>query len=302
MIEIKNLNKTYKRDGKIALKNIELEIKEGEFTALLGQNGAGKTTLINILSGNVKKTSGKVFIGGFDLDTNELDTKKIIGIVPQEAGFDTFFPLYEVLKKQSGYFGIKDNEEHIDYLLDTLSLTEKKNSMLRELSGGMKRRVLIAKALVHKPKILILDEPTAGVDIEMRHSIYDFLNELHDSGMTIILTTHYIEEAERLCDRILVINKGEIIADEPKEQLMEKFSKELQVTIYFEKEIKLEDCSFLMDYRPEVHHKNELHLTIKKDEINTAIQMIAQKNMHFADITIEREKLEDIYLSLISNR
>ena len=174
MLSIKDVSMTYQKGKKEALKNVSLNIQEGEFTALLGQNGAGKSTLINILAGNVKKTSGTVNIGGYDIDKKELETKKIIGIVPQDTGYDFVFTVDEALKKQSGYFGIKNNKEYIDELLDALYLTEKRSARIRDLSGGMRRRFLIAKALVHKPKILILDEPTAGVDIEMRHTLYDF--------------------------------------------------------------------------------------------------------------------------------
>lgn len=301
MLSIIDVSKTYQRGNKEALKNINLDIMEGEFTALLGQNGAGKSTLINVLAGNVKKTKGTVKIGGYNIDKNELDTKKIIGIVPQDTGYDFIFTVDEALKKQSGYFGIKNNKEYIDELLEALYLTEKRNARLRDLSGGMRRRFLIAKALVHKPKILILDEPTAGVDIEMRHTLYDFLIKLHQSGTTIILTTHYIEEAEKLCKRIVIIDGGKIIADEPKEELMETFSREIVVEIHFDSELKLADFEFLKEYHPQIEEKTNLKLKVLRKDLSKVFQKLSQKNMAFTDLIVEKPKLEDIYLNIINH-
>ncbi|URN84705.1 ABC transporter ATP-binding protein [Acetobacterium wieringae] len=264
MLSVRDVSMIYQKGKKEALKNINLEIAEGEFTALLGQNGAGKSTLINILAGNVKKTQGSVSIGGYDLDKKELETKKIIGIVPQDTGYDFVFTVDEALKKQSGYFGIKNNKAYIDEVLEALYLTEKRSARIRDLSGGMRRRFLIAKALVHKPKILILDEPTAGVDIEMRHTLYDFLVKLHQSGTTIILTTHYIEEAEKLCKRIVIIDGGKIIADEPKEELMDAFSRESIIEVHFDQALNLADFDFLSDYHPRIEDKTRLQLKASK--------------------------------------
>lgn len=299
MLNISNLAKTYLPEKKEALKNVTLDIEKGEFTALLGQNGAGKTTLINILAGNVLKTEGMVTIGGYNLDTHALETKRIIGIVPQETGYDSTFPVYETLKKQSGYFGIRNNEATIDELLEALYLKEKRNSNIRELSGGMKKRFLIAKALVHRPKILVLDEPTAGVDIEMRHTLYDFLVKLHQAGTTIILTTHYIEEAEKLCDRIVIIDSGKIIADEPKTRLIESFSREVTVEFQFDFELDIADMAFLNTYNPQIEEKTKLQLRVLKKDLPKVLQMISRRNMEFIDLAIEKPKLEDIYLSLI---
>ncbi|MBK5244249.1 MAG: ABC transporter ATP-binding protein [Eubacteriaceae bacterium] len=301
MLSIINVSKTYQRGNKEALKNINLDIREGEFTALLGQNGAGKSTLINVLAGNVKKTEGVVKIGGYNLDKNELETKKIIGIVPQDTGYDFVFTIDEALKKQSGYFGIKNNKEYIDELLEALYLTEKRSARLRDLSGGMRRRFLIAKALVHKPKILILDEPTAGVDIEMRHTLYEFLIKLHQSGTTIILTTHYIEEAEKLCNRIVIIDGGRIIADEPKKELMETFSKEVIIEVQFDYELKLADFEFLQEYQPKIEEKTNLKLKVLKKDLSKVLQKLSQKNMEFTNLVVEKPKLEDIYLNIINH-
>lgn len=302
MLKINNLSKIYLPEKKEALKNINLHIKEGEFTALLGQNGAGKTTLINILAGNVKKTSGNVKIGGYSIDTNELDTKKIIGIIPQDTGYDTIFTVDEALNKQSGYFGLRNNKEYIDELLEALFLKEKRNSRLGALSGGMKRRFLIAKALVHRPKIVILDEPTVGVDIEMRHTLYDFLIKLHRSGTTIILTTHYIEEAEKLCERVVIIDSGRIIADEPKDRLMETFSEKVLVEVQFDSEINITDFEFLNKYNPKIEQKTKLNFKALRKDLTQVFQKITQKNMDILNLSVEKEKLEDIYLKIISRK
>lgn len=300
MIGIKNLSKTYMPSGKEALKNVNLEIREGEFTALLGQNGAGKTTLINILAGNVRKSGGAVTIGGYDLDTDELSTKRVLGIVPQEMGYDFLFTVEEALIKQSGYFGIRDNRKYIDELLETLSLNEKRNTRIGELSGGMRRRFMIAKALVHKPKILILDEPTAGVDIEMRHMLYEFLTQLHQSGVTVILTTHYLEEAEKLCERIIIIDGGAIIADEKKDRLLESFSEEVTAEIHFNTGQNLSDFDFLKEFKPEIIQNTKLQLRVRKKDLPKVFRKISQKNLEFDNFIIEKQKLEDVYLDLIS--
>ncbi|MBI4857053.1 MAG: ABC transporter ATP-binding protein [Acetobacterium woodii] len=301
MLKINDVSMTYQKGKKEALTNVSLNIEEGEFTALLGQNGAGKSTLINILAGNVKKTKGAVTIGGYDIDRKELETKKIIGIVPQDTGYDFIFTVDEALKKQSGYFGIKDNKEYIDELLDALYLTEKRSARLRDLSGGMRRRFLIAKALVHKPKILILDEPTAGVDIEMRHTLYDFLVKLHQSGTTIILTTHYIEEAEKLCKRIVIIDGGKIIADEPKEELMDAFSRESVIEVHFDAELNLADFDFLSEYHPHIEDKTRLQLKASKKDLSKVFKQLSERNMEFTNLVVERPKLEDIYLNIIKH-
>ena len=230
-----------------------------------------------------------------------METKKIIGIVPQDTGYDFVFTVDEALKKQSGYFGIKNNKEYIDELLDALYLTEKRSARIRDLSGGMRRRFLIAKALVHKPKILILDEPTAGVDIEMRHTLYDFLVKLHKSGTTIILTTHYIEEAEKLCKRIVIIDGGKIIADEPKEELMDAFSRESVIEVHFDEALNLADFDFLSEYHPHIEDKTRLQLKASKKDLSKVFRQLSEKNMEFTNLVVERPKLEDFYLNIIKH-
>lgn len=219
-ISIQNLHKVYK-SGTHALENLNLDIEKGEFFALLGPNGSGKTTLINIMAGPTLKTSGNIKIQGLDIDEHREETKFLLGVVPQEISFDSFFTVNEMLKIQSGYYGIKDNQKYIDEVIEKLGLAEKKHTNSRALSGGMKRRLLIAKALIHKPKVLVLDEPTAGVDVELRHSLWKYMVELNKEGLTILLTTHYLEEAEELCDRTAIIHHGKLVALDKTKKLIE---------------------------------------------------------------------------------
>lgn len=211
-LEIKDLHKVYD-GGKEAIKKIDLEVKEGDFFALLGANGAGKTTLISITCGLVTKTGGKVVVQGHDIDEDGDNAKLNIGLVPQEFNADIFETVENVLYIQAGYYGISRGEakEQVEMLLEKLSLGEKRKNKIIELSGGMKRRLMVARSLVHKPTLLFLDEPTAGVDVELRHEMWKFLRELNENGVTIVLTTHYLEEAEKLCRHISIINKGEIV-------------------------------------------------------------------------------------------
>ena len=217
------------------LKDITLQIDEGEFFGLLGPNGAGKSTLINIMAGLTKPDSGYVEIASHNVSTHYRQSRKHLGVVPQEIVFDPFFTVRETLRIQSGYFGFgKENYDWIDYLIEALGLLDKTHSNMRSLSGGMKRRVLIAQALVHKPSVVVLDEPTAGVDVELRASLWQFVKELHRNGHTIVLTTHYLEEAENLCDRIAILNHGKIIALDSKEGLLSRNlegNKRLNITL-----------------------------------------------------------------------
>lgn len=209
-LTINDLHKTYK-SGTHALKGISLEIKQGEFFGLLGPNGSGKTTMINIIAGPTKKTEGSIKIFGKDIDQYRQETKMMIGVVPQEIVFDSFFTVNEVMHLFSGFYGIRNNQMYIDEILEKLNLQEKKNTNTRALSGGMKRRLMVARSLVHKPKFLILDEPTAGVDVELRHNLWQYVQLLNKEGLTILLTTHYLEEAEKLTNRIAFIHEGKIV-------------------------------------------------------------------------------------------
>ena len=227
-IEIKNLNKAYKDETQnLALDDVSLEIPAGSFFGLLGPNGAGKSTLINIVSGVVIKTSGDVSIWGYDIDKDRKQSKLAIGVVPQELNIDAFFTPNEMLNLHSGMFSVPKSSWISSDLLELMDLTDKANTYSRKLSGGMRRRLLVAKAMVHSPPIIILDEPTAGVDVELRQKLWKNFIKLNKQGVTIILTTHYLEEAQYLCDHIAIINKGRIIADEKKESLLTKFNKKI---------------------------------------------------------------------------
>ena len=218
-LTIQNAHKTY-TNGFTALKDVSFNVEQGEFFALLGQNGAGKTTLISAISGLNQLTSGKIEVMGFDVKTHSYQSRMNLGLVPQELVFDPFFNVRQILQIQSGYFGIRKNDDWIDEMLHHLGLTDKADTNLRNLSGGMKRRVMVAQAMVHRPPVIILDEPTAGVDVELRHSLWVFMQSMNKQGHTIILTTHYLEEAEQYCQRIAMLKQGELIALDKTENLL----------------------------------------------------------------------------------
>ncbi len=258
-----------------ALKHVSLEIQEGEFFALLGQNGAGKTTLINCLAGVTKRDSGDIEVLGKNIDANPTFAKTNVGIVAQEVAFDPFFGPAEILRMQRGMFGMRQNEEHLDWLLEKLSLKDKKDVRARQLSGGMRRRLMIAKALVHEPKILILDEPTAGVDVELRQSLWKFMEELRKKhGVTILLTTHYLEEAQTLADRIAIIHKGEVIVNEEKKKLLKRQKRIVEIET--------------------TGGKTEI-FELEGEE--SPLTKLGQRS-DIKDITIREPKLEDIFLDL----
>ena len=228
-IDITGLTKTYaktkKAAAKTALKGVDLIVPRGSIFGLLGPNGAGKSTLINILAGLVNKSAGSAKICGFDIDTQTRQARSSIGIVPQEITMDVFFTPFQALELQAGYYGVPKSERRSEEILAALGLSDKRDAYVRQLSGGMKRRLLIAKALVHNPPVLILDEPTAGVDIELRRQLWDYVQQLHKQGTTVILTTHYLEEAEALCDQIAIIHHGQIVANESKKSLLSRLDK-----------------------------------------------------------------------------
>jgi len=218
---VEHLTKSY---GSLqALKNVSLDVKEGEFFGLLGPNGAGKTTLISILAGLCRPDSGRTFVMGTNVQTNFIESRRLLGVVPQELVFDPFFTVRETLRFQSGYFGIRNNDDWIDEIMTHLDLTSKANSNMRSLSGGMKRRVLVAQALVHRPPVIVLDEPTAGVDVELRQSLWKFISRLNQDGHTILLTTHYLEEAESLCGRIAMLKSGQVVALDTTQNLLARY-------------------------------------------------------------------------------
>ena len=294
-IEISSLKKTYDTGDK-ALKGIDLNIKQGSFFGLLGPNGAGKTTTIGILTGLVNKTSGSAKILGYDIINDFKFARKSIGLSPQEINLDVFFSIRQILIFQSGYYGIPQKlaEDRVDTILKKLDLYHKRDETSRHLSGGMKRRIQIAKALVHDPPILILDEPTAGVDIELRHMLWDYLKELNDEGKTILLTTHYIEEAEKLCDEIGIINEGLIIKQGDTNSII----KEVSLNII---ELELENSDNLnLGSNLEYTLENNI-LKLQTKNVNTdMIKIISQveKKTEIKNINIIKSSLEDAFLKL----
>ncbi|MFP4198691.1 MAG: ABC transporter ATP-binding protein [Halanaerobium sp.] len=294
-IKIRDINKSY---GNLqALDDINLDIKKGEFFGLLGPNGAGKSTLIGIMGGLVKKDSGKVTVLGKDIIKNYRETKKSLGIVPQEITFDPYFTVRETLEIHSGYFGIKDNDKKIDELLNALSLADKAEIGPRQLSGGMKRRLLIAKALVHDPEIIVLDEPTAGVDVELRNSLWEYVINLNKEGKTIILTTHYLEEAEALCDRIAIMNRGKIVKVDSKENLINSIDKKL-IKIQFADSVHGLDEELLeIDFNLK-NDKREIEIETARQDLDRILRKINALNLDIVDIDIESAKLEDVFIKL----
>lgn len=306
-VDIKNLCKSYAPSRKLsaigekeALKNVSLSIPQGSIYGLLGPNGAGKSTLINILAGLTTKTRGKVTINNIDLDEEPIKTRYSIGVVPQEIVLDPFFSIYETLEYHAGYFGVPKENRRTMELLEALSLTDKANTSSRRLSGGMKRRVLIAKALVHNPPILILDEPTAGVDVELREQLWNYVRELNKNGATILLTTHYLEEAENLCDYIAIINNGEIIANDTTSNLMKILDRK-QLTIRF-----LEELSAVPRGMEKFNAKLENNYTVsldynKSDESMLELtKLIRRAELNIVDISSKEPDLEDIFKHLVS--
>jgi len=301
IVSIKDLSKTY-NSGFEALKNINLDIKKGEILALLGPNGAGKTTLISTICGIVSPTSGTVTVDGNDIITDFRKTRQMIGLVPQELTLGAFEQVFQTVSFSRGLFGCKKDDDYINQLLKDLSLDDKKNIEVRALSGGMKRRVLIAKALSHEPQILFLDEPTAGVDVELRKDMWMIVRQLQDNGVTIILTTHYIEEAEEIAERVGVINNGELLVVEKKELLMENFGKKQLV-------IELREAAKEI---PHTLHKHNVELTDdglnisytydttnEGSNIQEVLKEVSDSELLLKDIKINQSSLEDIFVDLV---
>lgn len=303
-IEIKNLRKTYreKKSGqsKEALKGVDLEIPKGSFFALLGPNGAGKSTMINIMAGLVLKTSGDVSIMGHDIIRDMRNARLSIGVVPQELILDTFFTVREALDIHAGYYGVPKAKRRTQEIIDALGLTDKADVNSRKLSGGMRRRLLVAKALVHNPPVLILDEPTAGVDVELRTQLWNYVKELNANGTTVLLTTHYLEEAEALCDRIAVINHGEVVAQDSKAAMLKSFdSKELVIA----SDKSLEALpSGLSGFEARINKEGKLVIVYQpsKVEISAVLSQVQAAGIHVRDLTTREPKLEDIFLKLTS--
>ena len=301
LISINNLSKTYK-NGLKALNNVSLNIKKGEILAMLGPNGAGKTTLISIICGIVTPSSGKVNVDGFDIINDYRQTRSKIGLVPQELTLENFETVFNNVSFTRGLYGKAPDPKYIESVLKKLSLWDKKDNILRQLSGGMKRRVLIAKALSHKPSILFLDEPTAGVDVELRKDMWKSVEALRESGVTIILTTHYIEEAEAIADRVAVINNGEIIIVDQKKDLLNKMGrKKLRIDLH-EKTDTIPES--LIKYDLELSG-NKLSLTYSYDTqkqrtgITNLLQDIRDQGLKLKDLKTEESTLEKIFVTLV---
>ena len=301
VITVKNLNKVYSKNGSKqtnALNNLNLEVKEGEIFGLLGPNGAGKSTFINILGGSVIKTGGEVNVWGFNLDQNPRQVRASLGIVPQEVNFDPFFSPRKLLELQAGLYGIKEKDRITDTILKLVSLEEQADSYARALSGGMQRRLLVAKALVHQPPIIILDEPTAGVDVELRNTLWENVKSLNKQGVTTILTTHYLEEAEKMCDRIGIINDGKLVALDTTKNLLDRIQTKI---VYFttDKKTNINDNTF-ESLKVLSNNEQSLVLSYEKSKltIDTIISEIKKQNIKIHDISTDDGDLEDVFLRL----
>ncbi|HED33469.1 MAG TPA: ABC transporter ATP-binding protein [Gammaproteobacteria bacterium] len=302
-LEISNLQKTYK-NGTQALKGVDLSVEEGDFFALLGSNGAGKSTCIGIISGLVNKSSGQLSIFGYDYDTQQAQAKSCIGLVPQEFNFNQFERVIEILINQGGYYGIPRSlaSSRAETYLKQLELWDKRNEMARELSGGMKRRLMIARALIHHPRLLILDEPTAGVDIEIRRSMWDFLSELNKQGTTIILTTHYLEEAESLCKNIAIIDHGCTIEHTSMKDLLSQLDTE-KFILYLKTPLKDDSCLHTGELaRFDIHWVDENTLEISLDDkiqINGLFEHLTAQDIQVLSMRNKTNRLEQLFMCLV---
>ena len=301
VLSVKNLSKIYSKYGTStinALNNLNLEVKEGEIFGLLGPNGAGKSTFINILAGTVIKTSGEVNVWGFNLDKNPRQVRASIGIVPQEVNLDPFFSPRKLLELLAGMYGIKKKDRITDDILKLVALDKQADSYARSLSGGMKRRLLIAKALVHQPPILFLDEPTAGVDLELRQNLWENVKLLNNQGVTIILTTHYLAEAEEMCHRIGIINKGNLVALDSTKNLVNKIQTKI-VTFSIDRKLDLNKINL---NTLNVISSNNEKVTVSYDKSKLKIEEIilhfSNQNIKILDITTDDADIEDVYLGL----
>ncbi len=300
-IELRGLAKTYKASkkapAKTALHGVDLTIPRGSIFGLLGPNGAGKSTMINILAGLVNKTSGTAKIMGYDIVTQTRQARASIGIVPQEIAMDVFFTPYQALELQAGYYGVPKSERRSDEILEALGLSDKRDAYVRQLSGGMKRRLLIAKALVHNPPVLILDEPTAGVDIELRRQLWDYVQELHKRGTTVILTTHYLEEAEALCDQIAIIHQGKIVANESKSSLLSRMDRRMLVITPTEALTAVPETLRDLDAQVE---DGKLVITYQKgaDSVTALMNRVKEAGLSIDDLRTDQPDLEDVFLQL----
>ena len=301
-LTVENLTKVYldfktKKENK-ALSNLNFNVKQGEVFGLLGPNGAGKTTFLSILGGTVTKTSGSVNVWGFNLDQNPRQVKASIGIVPQEVNLDAFFSPHKLLELQAGLYGIKKKDRITDLILKMVALEDKANAYSRSLSGGMKRRLLIAKAMVHQPPILILDEPTAGVDVELRNILWKNVKELNKEGVTIILTTHYLLEAQEMCDRIAIIDKGNLVALDTTQKLLERIqTKKINFTV---RDVDINKSLLIKGIKLKIISKNLISATYERGSLDFSeiINYLNQNEIKVVDISTEEGDLEDVFVQL----
>ena len=304
-ISIRNLVKRYAPagggEGKLALKGVSFDVPQGQIFGLLGPNGAGKSTLINILAGMVNKTSGDVSIWGFDIDRDRRNASRAIGIVPQEIVFDPFFTPIEVLDNTAGLYGIPRDERISEQLLADVHLSDKARAYARTLSGGMKRRLLVAKAMVHQPPVLVLDEPTAGVDVELRRQLWELVKRLNDEGVTVVLTTHYLEEAEELCDRIAIINHGELIANKPTRELVDMAREKIVVLTLDREAGELPAHPAIL--KAARGGERQLEVTYDKDKTNAGevMALVQAQGLGIVDVTTREADLEDVFVRLTSS-
>lgn len=299
-VEVKKLFKKYKSSDSIALDNISISIPRGSIFGVLGPNGAGKSTFINILAGLTLKNSGIVKVCDVDIDEDPKTLRGSIGVVPQEINMDPFFSPIQILNLQAGFYGLKKKEMKNFEILKQLNLDDKANAYSRSLSGGMKRRLMVAKALVHNPQVLVLDEPTAGVDLELRKKLWEYIKKLNSDGITIILTTHYLQEAETLCDNIAIIDRGRVVACEKKENLLNMIDmKEIQIKL--EKKIKKAPQS-LKKYVYSLHDK-QIILRYSKKKINTGeiLKKISESKLDIIELTTKDSDLEDIFIKILKS-
>lgn len=303
-ITARGLRKTYaatkKAPAKEALKGIDLDIERGSIFGLLGPNGAGKSTFINILAGLVNKTSGSASVWGFDLDKNPRQVRAAMGVVPQEITSDVYFTPKEALEIQAGLFGVPKAERRTMDILKVLGLEDKADAYVRQLSGGMKRRLLVAKAMVHNPPILILDEPTAGVDIELRKQLWEYVMELHATGVTIVLTTHYLEEAQQLCDKIGIIHEGTVVACEPTEKLIASLDRK---TLTVTPTVEISSAPDLSPFDVTLNEDGTLAIPYQpsKAQVAEILDRISASGVDVKDLTTEEADLEDVFLELTYN-
>ena len=299
-LSITNLKKEY-TGGLQALKGIDLNVEKGDFFALLGPNGAGKSTTIGIISSLVTKTSGEVKILDIDIDENHSLAKKKLGVVGQEVNFNQFEKVGDIIRNQAGYYGLsfKQARDNAKYYMRKLDIWDKRNEQARKLSGGMKRRVMVAKALVNNPDLLILDEPTAGVDIELRRSLWDFLTEINEQGTTIILTTHYLEEAERLCRNIAIIDSGEIVENTSMQELLTRLEVE---TFVFDLSTPITDLPKSLDFEMLLENPQKLKVTVGKGQgLNSVFEILSNSGIQISSMRNETGRLEELFLGLVDS-